>query len=61
MFFFPIILLILLRLALQSCNRSAHLVALFVFSIGSFCTWDSFELQWLFNTLASGVNIMIRV
>ncbi|XP_070664555.1 uncharacterized protein [Malus domestica] len=45
----------------RACNEAAHLVAAYVTRMGGAYSWDDFEPEWLFNTLASDVNISIRI
>ncbi|XP_050133196.1 uncharacterized protein LOC126609285 [Malus sylvestris] len=45
----------------RACNEAVHLVASYVTRVGGAHSWDEFEPEWLFNTLASDVNISIRI
>ncbi|RXH95321.1 hypothetical protein DVH24_025005 [Malus domestica] len=45
----------------RACNEATHLVASYVTRVGGSHTWDGFEPEWLFNTLAFDVNISIRI
>ncbi|KAM1993517.1 hypothetical protein ACFX16_009840 [Malus domestica] len=45
----------------RACNEVVHLVASYVTHVGSVHSWDELEPEWLFNTLASDVNISIRI
>ncbi|CAN6695291.1 unnamed protein product [Malus baccata var. baccata] len=45
----------------RACNEVAHLVASYVTRMGGAHSCDEFEPEWLFNTLASDVNILIRI
>ncbi|RXH87206.1 hypothetical protein DVH24_028706 [Malus domestica] len=40
---------------------AAHMVASYAVRMGGSHSWDGLEPEWLFNTLASGVNISIRI
>ncbi|BFG15722.1 hypothetical protein CerSpe_019960 [Prunus speciosa] len=44
----------------RSCNRAAHAVAGFVSKQGGNHVWDHLGTDWLFNSLASDVNLAIR-
>ena len=44
-----------------SCNEAAHLVASHVIRMGGHHVWDWLEPEWLFNVLASDVDISIRI
>ncbi|CAL9013929.1 unnamed protein product [Prunus brigantina] len=43
------------------CNKAAHKVAAFVFRVGGIHTWDDLWPEWIFDTLASDVNLSIRL
>ncbi|RXH83854.1 hypothetical protein DVH24_013099 [Malus domestica] len=45
----------------RACNGAVHLMASYVTRVGGYHTWDCFEPEWLFNSLASNVNISIRI
>ena len=45
----------------RSCNEAAHVVASHVTRVGGCHVWDCLESKWLFNVLASDVNISIRI
>ncbi|KAB2626693.1 hypothetical protein D8674_020311 [Pyrus ussuriensis x Pyrus communis] len=45
----------------RAYNEAAHLVVSYVTRVGGSHSWDGFEPKWLFNTLASDVNISIRI
>ncbi|KAB2598048.1 ribonuclease H protein [Pyrus ussuriensis x Pyrus communis] len=44
----------------RACNGAAHLIMNYVTCMGDSHLWDCFEPEWLFNTLAIGVNLSIR-
>ncbi|KAB2622357.1 ribonuclease H protein [Pyrus ussuriensis x Pyrus communis] len=45
----------------RAYNEAAHLVASYVTCVVGVHSWDVFEPEWLFNTLASDVNISISI
>ncbi|XP_050121468.1 uncharacterized protein LOC126599180 [Malus sylvestris] len=45
----------------RACNKAAHMVASYAVRMRGSHSWDGLELEWLFNTLASDVNILIRI
>ncbi|KAB2600033.1 ribonuclease H protein [Pyrus ussuriensis x Pyrus communis] len=45
----------------HACNGAAHQVTSYVMRVGGFHMCDCFEPEWLFNSLASDVNISIRI
>ncbi|KAB2623920.1 ribonuclease H protein [Pyrus ussuriensis x Pyrus communis] len=44
-----------------ACNEVVHHVASYVTHVGGVHSWDEFEPEWLFNSLAYDVNISIRI
>ncbi|CAL2271752.1 unnamed protein product [Prunus armeniaca] len=44
----------------KACNKAAHTVAGFVSKQGGNHVWDDLGTDWLFNILASDVNLTIR-
>ncbi|KAL6284105.1 hypothetical protein ACE6H2_015034 [Prunus campanulata] len=45
----------------RHCNKAAHKIAAFVSRVGGIHTWDDLWPEWIFDILASDVNLTIRL
>lgn len=45
----------------RQCNKAAHEVAVFVSRVGGNHVWDQVRHEWIFDILASDVNLAIRL
>lgn len=62
MFLSQLLQAVMFSFAPRTCNRGAHAVASFVSRRRGCCFWDFLDMpEWLFDILASDVNLSIRL